>query len=147
MAGLAVGLIQKAKQCGDSAAHNAALESFLVHYRALRDFLHADKYPKRQIRNDDIIAEDFSPNDWGLKRPPWQECLSNEKEKIDRQLEHLSYSRSRYRQWNWRVGDMWNVAFANVRAFLGGIPSRRRRWFVSDARNPYCERVRQMLDF
>ena len=80
MAGLAVGLIQKAKQCGDSAAHNAALESFLVHYRALRDFLHADKYPKRQIRNDDIIAEDFSPNDWGLKRPPWQECLSNEKE-------------------------------------------------------------------
>jgi hypothetical protein len=75
---------------------SATLESLLVHVRILLDFF--APRPK-STRNDDIIAADFFVGQWDV--PRWSVPLSPLRDRIDKQLAHLTYSR--------KVGESWDV--------------------------------------
>ena len=109
--------------------NNATLESFLVHYRNVRDFL----YPNNP-RDDDIIGVDFfpDPSQWPFVLGDWEEVADLEKERLDRALAHLSYSRIAYeeeKKKGWPVKDMAVAAIKSVKTYLGKLPAQRRDYF------------------
>ena len=69
---------------------NAFLESFLIHTRNLLDFL----YPQRP-KPEDVIAEDFfdDPKTWWLKRHKQTKLLSSSRDRIAKEMVHLTYDR------------------------------------------------------
>jgi hypothetical protein len=75
---------------GQGSIANALLESFIIHVRAVMDFLYADK-----PQTDDIIAEDFfdTPQQWTDKRPTLSELLSQTKRRAGKEVAHLTYAR------------------------------------------------------
>jgi len=70
--------------------NNAALEAFIIHVRALIDFLFNDK-----PYEDDIIAQDFfiSPELWNNVRPEIPDSLQKAKKRADKEMAHLTYAR------------------------------------------------------
>jgi hypothetical protein len=109
--------------------NNATLESFLVHYRNVRDFL----YPNGP-RDDDIIGVDFlpDPSQWPFTLGDWKEVADLEKERLDRALAHLSYSRIVYEEENkkgWPVKEMAVATIRLVKSYLGKVPAQRRGYF------------------
>jgi hypothetical protein len=69
-------------------AHNALIEAFTVHVRALHDFLYAD--PTR----DDASATDYFPaGDWPEIRPPEAEVLREARRRTGKEIAHLTYGR------------------------------------------------------
>jgi hypothetical protein len=75
---------------GKGVINNALLESFVIHARALLDFLYAER-----PRSDDVIAEDFlsSPNDWPKIRPPKTDLLKTIHRRVGKEAAHLTYAR------------------------------------------------------
>jgi hypothetical protein len=75
---------------GQGPIANALLESFVIHVRAVMDFLYADK-----PQADDVIAEDFfdTPEQWTKKRPTLSELLSHAKHRAGKEVAHLTYAR------------------------------------------------------
>jgi hypothetical protein len=67
------------------------LESFVVHVRAVMDFLYASE----NAQADDVIAEDFfqTPESWTHLRPNLSELLSQAKRRAGKEIEHLTYAR------------------------------------------------------
>jgi len=76
---------------GKSLLGNALLESFLMHARALLDFL----YDKKSKKDDDMIASDYSKQ-WAAARP---QKLAPELDELNRrvgkEVAHLTYTRLR----------------------------------------------------
>jgi hypothetical protein len=72
-------------------AHNANLESFLVHVRILTDFF----YSNRQ-EEDDAIAEDFleDPICWKKARTPRKKTSLNIHERVAKEIVHLTHKRA-----------------------------------------------------
>jgi len=83
--GLALGIF------GEGAVSNALLESFVVHVRAVMDFLYAPEKPQ----TDDVIAEDFfqTSESWRQLRPSLSESLSQAKRRAGKEIAHLTYAR------------------------------------------------------
>jgi hypothetical protein len=75
---------------GQGPLSNALLESFVIHLRALIDFLYSDK-----PRDDDVIAEDYFPNEdkWKKIRPEQSETLRLAKRRAGKEIAHLTYTR------------------------------------------------------
>src|SRR6266545_7176717 len=75
---------------GQGPVANALLESFVIHVRAVMDFLYADK-PKR----GDVIAEDFfdSPEQWRKTRPLLSELLCQAKRRAGKEVAQLTHAR------------------------------------------------------
>jgi hypothetical protein len=108
---------------------NSLLESFLLHYRALRDFL-CPCNPK----SDDIVAQDFvsSPLLWPCSRENWQSAAVLEEERLNRALAHLSYSRLKYKKRGiseWDEERMAKRAGNKFRSFVKALPPSRQGWF------------------
>ena len=75
---------------GQGPLLNALLESFVIHLRALIDFLYSDR-----PREDDVIAEDYFLNadDWIKFRPEQSEVLKLAKRRAGKEIAHLTYAR------------------------------------------------------
>jgi hypothetical protein len=76
---------------GEAPVNNALLESFVIHVRALMDFLYAPE----NAQADDVLAEDFfqSPELWTNLRPTLSELLSEAKRRAGKEIAHLTYAR------------------------------------------------------
>src|SRR6476620_6674648 len=75
---------------GEGPIVNALLESFVIHVRAIMDFLYAE-IPQ----SDDVIAEDVfaSPEEWKNMRPMLSEALSQATRRAGKEIAHLTYAR------------------------------------------------------
>jgi hypothetical protein len=75
---------------GSGPLNNAVLEAFIIHVRAVIDFLYVEK-----PRPDDIVAEDFLPEekDWARLRPPLTPALQLAKSRAGKEIAHLTYAR------------------------------------------------------
>ena len=75
---------------GDGRMKNSFLESFVIHARALLQFLYAEA-----PRADDVIAEDFfeDPLGWHTSRPAMTPLLSTVRRRVGKEAAHLTYAR------------------------------------------------------
>ncbi len=107
---------------------NVALESFLVHVRNLRDFLYG-----AGTNPDDVVAGDFfpGPGQWEAKRPPMPKIIEDNRERLNRALVHVSYSRLKYKgpAKEWPSQQIASELIAVVRVFLRNLPQNRSAWF------------------
>ena len=69
---------------------NALLESFIIHFRCVMDFLYND-----DPRPDDVVAQDFfsSADTWEKSRPQLTDLLKTAKKRTGKELAHLTYKR------------------------------------------------------
>jgi|HubBroStandDraft_6_1064221.scaffolds.fasta_scaffold492565_2 hypothetical protein len=112
---------------------NMALESFLLHFRNLRAFLCPSLQP---VCIDDICASDFldEPKERDLGDA---KALSLDKQRLNKMLAHLSYSRNNYIRagdHRWKTASMFTIAVEQMRGFLDLISEERRDWFRSTAK-------------
>jgi hypothetical protein len=77
---------------GQGPLHNALIESFVIHVRALIDFL----YPNRP-KADAVIAADFfnTQKEWDKLRPDQSKILKKAKRRAHKEVAHLSYDRQK----------------------------------------------------
>lgn len=106
---------------------NAFLESFLVHARVLKDFLWKDGSGHK----DDVFAWEYvgRKNGWG--RPDMGKYLTDNKNRLDKSLAHLSVARLSFvgkkKEWDLpRVRDEIQECWE---AFLNALDTERRLWF------------------
>jgi hypothetical protein len=111
---------------------NMALESFLLHFRNLRAFL-CPSLQRPQF--NDILASDFLgelvPRDIGSAAK-----LSEDKDRLDRMLAHLTYHRDQYiaaGEDRWLAARMGSDALAEFEAFLSSpnLKPKIASWFPS----------------
>jgi len=114
------------------ALRNALVETFLVHYRNLYDFLFPD-YPRRTRLRDDVDAGDYvpDPKQWRNHRPEWLRHYAEHRARMNTQLAHLSYKRLRYDTRSWPDQKMAHRIEAAWLDFIAQLPSERKRWFKS----------------
>ncbi len=105
--------------------HDAALESFLLHYRTLRDFLYPP--PEYWTRFDSLIAWDFD-HGWLAYRPDWSECSTDERDRINKLLAHVSYSRDLMPR-SWPSSRMQDAIRNAMESFVGKLDVSKRQWF------------------
>ena len=108
--------------------HNVAVETFLVHFRNVRDFLYpaSDSWTNDR-KFDDVIAFDFC-SDWLSVADDWKECSANERHRVNKLLAHISYSRPQLDH-NWPVAYMVAVIRNSFAAFVSTLPPERKEWF------------------
>lgn len=111
MARKAVEFLAGAQAAGDQDQVNLFLEAFLLHARNIRDFLAWSNNP------NDVIAADFVGRPVRVRMP----LLRSRKvrERLNRRIAHLSYSRS-------RLGRHWNVVvlLAEIESGMGAFIRR-----------------------
>lgn len=114
-----------------------ALESFLVHYRNVRDFLFPlestkNPDPTKQVAYeralDSVIAADFNPTGWTCESKDWKGVVPNERNRINQQLAHISYSRSQHDP-NWPMAEMKSALMEQFERFLKSLPDERKAYF------------------
>jgi len=89
--------------------HNILIEAFALHTRVLIDFFYCDQ----KLKGDDIIAQDLLPDDkvWKDLRPPIPDILKEAKEKVNKQLAHLSEGRillEKQGKKDWKILEIFN---------------------------------------
>lgn len=99
----------------------AALEAFLVHVRALADFLWCEN-----AKPQDGAAIDFfhdRPNRWKVtKRPAWYQRIRNE---IGYGVLHVSYQRQTLNRWTWKHREITHKIVRRVDVFAHRVPAAR----------------------
>ena len=103
--------------------NNLALETFLLHARALRDFFTETLYP------DDVLAADFLPVRLRLRFPILGRPAV--RERINKLLAHPSYARPRLRR-AWQIPEMYQEVCTAWETFLHcleGHSTAMRSWF------------------
>ncbi|MFH1919163.1 MAG: hypothetical protein ABIP48_04640 [Planctomycetota bacterium] len=111
---------------------SALLESFLLHARNLRDFLYKDNAAK-----DDVLAVHFfdQAEDWRKRRPPKGSYLESLRDRLNKALAHISYSRLKYRDdMRWNIAQIKHDIETPWEAFLLALPDDKR------------ERIRNSID-
>ncbi len=107
---------------------SVALESFLIHVRNLRDFLYG-----AGTNPDDVVAGDFFPGlgQWEAIRPPMPKVIEDNRERLNKTLAHISYSRLKYKgsAKAWPSQQIASELIAVVRVFLRHLPQNRSPWF------------------
>jgi len=106
---------------GEGPIVNALLESFVIHVRAIMDFLYAER-----PQSDDVIAEDFfaSPEEWKNMRPMLSEALSQAKRRAGKEIAHLTYARLDVTPETkpWRFVEIATEVMAMMDTFLKNVP-------------------------
>jgi len=108
---------------------NALLESFIIHVRAVMDFLYAHK-----PQEDDVKAEDFfdTPDQWINTRPQLSQTLSTAKYRAGKEVAHLTYARLRVTPETkpWLFVDIANEVTVVMNSFLNAVDKNRlgSRW-------------------
>ena len=119
----------------DGDYKNMALESFLLHFRNLRDFL-CPSLLNGHHKDDDAFASDFIDkfdiSDVGnpTKFP------EEEQKKLNKMLAHISDERVRYieaRDYNWDTSEILVRVLGEMRRFVESLAENRRGWFPSIA--------------
>lgn len=107
------------------AAYNMAVESFLLHFRLIRDFL----YPNDLIwsEGDNVVAADYNPT-WTKTDGDWNECSPQERKRVNKLLAHLSYSR-RALDHSWPTALMRQEVIQSLASFVRSLPPERQLWF------------------
>ncbi|HEY2232200.1 MAG TPA: hypothetical protein VGK01_01875 [Candidatus Angelobacter sp.] len=114
-------------------AINCALESFLLHYRNLREFLNDEKkHTKKnkvtnQIETDDIKAKDYTSDSNWKTTDVWASDKVEGK-RLHKRLAHISKARITLDN-KWYPDHMeWSV-LKTFEKFLAAIPRERGPWF------------------
>jgi hypothetical protein len=106
---------------GQGPIANALLESFVIHVRAIMDFLYAD-CPQA----DDVIAEDFFDNSeqWTKIRPALSQTLSQAKRRAGKEVAHLTYARLDVtpETKSWPFVQITNEVSTVINAFFQNVP-------------------------
>jgi len=69
--------------------NNALIESFVVHFRNIIDFLYVDR-----PRPTDVVASDFfDPAAWESRKPPLSGTLDTARRRANKELAHLTTDR------------------------------------------------------
>lgn len=77
---------------------NALVESFLLHFRALYDFLELPRYNKKGTelnltpKDDDVVVSHYVVN-WRNARPDCSDLLKNCRKRVDKELVHITDKR------------------------------------------------------
>jgi hypothetical protein len=109
--------------------HNAHLEAFLVHCRALWDFLESNR-----TYDDDVTADQFIPG-WA----PASRLSRYERTAINKQLAHISSNRLDYEssdEKGWNIGPMTQTLVTAFNQFCDALPADRQGWFGSEREDP-----------
>ena len=109
---------------GQGPIANAVLESFIIHIRAVTNFLYA-----KEPQVDDAIAEDFfdTPEEWTKIRPALSKLLSQAKRRAGKEVAHLTYARldviPERKPWPFvQISDEISLV---IKAFLENVPKNR----------------------
>jgi hypothetical protein len=106
--------------------HNMVIECFLIHFRNLRDFLYPDL---KLVQPDDVLASDYDSR-WGKTHTDWKQCSASERERINKLLSHISYSRGKLDR-SWLViPAMRQRLMESVAQFTRNLSPERRKWFA-----------------
>ena len=106
----------------DVVMQNCAIESFLLHYRALREFFNGNE--KHKV--DDIKAKDYLPT-W-LASDAWL-TNQNEIDKINKRLAHVSVLRKTLDN-DWDLAHIeWNVS-RTFEDFISKLTAVQQVWFA-----------------
>jgi hypothetical protein len=108
------------------------LEAFLLHLRALADFVAIARKPRHRI---DVAAEDYYGGTWPdqpaalFGRTP--ETHQANMDELHRRLAHISKQRLEDEDfvWNQAVGEWLPVLVLALRKFIAGLSPERRQWF------------------
>ena len=107
---------------------NMALECFLLHFRNLRAFL----CPSLQnIYGDDILASDLL-GELEVRDIGNAAILSKDKERLDKMLAHLSYTRRGFieaQNYGWHTAEMELALIGQLEVFFGLLTPAMRAWF------------------
>jgi hypothetical protein len=102
---------------------NTFLEAFLIHYRALWDFIES-----RGHNEDDVKADNYAPD-----FTPSSVLDQKTRNGINRRLAHLSYTRLDHRErtqdQGWSVDKMRQRLLDVLREFQDHITPEQRSWF------------------
>ncbi len=122
----------------DQKEVNILLDAFAIHTRNLFYFL----YPKKQHKQDDMLATDF------IKNPKLFNSHKTKKEKLifivrktDKQVAHLTYVRNRYNPntKSWPFVDIGRKMHKTLSAFYDSLPKSYVNW-------PDIIRLKTILD-
>mgnify|MGYP005836300855 CR=1 FL=1 len=114
---------------GKGPLANALLESFVIHVRALMDFLYNDN-PK----SDDVIAEDYFENaeEWRKLRPVLSETLKQAKRRAGKEVAPLTYARLKVKPETkpWPFVDIAKEIESVLNTFLKKVPKSKlgKQW-------------------
>ena len=101
---------------------NSLLESFLLHFRNLRDFF----YPEKPHQYD-VLAEHFLVN-WNDKRPEMPETFSKLRDNVNKRVAHISYKRLEFlNERDWPTQDMLNDVKKVWDSFYNGLTEDKRK--------------------
>ncbi len=99
--------------------NNPLIEAFGIHIRALLDFFYT------KGRDDDVVAVHFfsSPSVWENARPPkGKEDLKKIKDRVNKEIAHLTYARQKARSKLWLFREIQNDLDKIIEAFLSLVP-------------------------
>ena len=116
-AGMLVGTFEPLKALPDSIARNAALESFLIHARAMDDFLSSDK-----ARSDDVVAKHYMES-WTSESV----LPADARKAVNKLVAHLTSKRLDKQPVN--IADVLDAVIGQFEKFLEELPPERRGWF------------------
>ena len=115
-----------------NSLENCISDAFLIYIRCLRDFFCGSRDSRK---HNDAHAEDYvkEPEKWHANRPNMDYIEDHErKNKLDKLLAHLSYSRAEYaakRDTQWDLRKMEKEILESWKFFLQCLPDERRKWF------------------
>ncbi len=117
-------MIFKAKD--DIYLKNIFIESFLIHWRNLIDFL----YKSSKNKDDDILSIDYV-NDvkrWEEKRGKKTRYLIEEHNDVNKYLAHITYKRIEALK-QWEFSQMLEELIRKFRMFVEHVSEERKKWF------------------
>lgn len=119
--------------------HNAQIEAFAIHARALLDFFYHEYHKPRR---DDILAKNFFNNgeDWIIRRPPMDENeFKNIRDRVGKQIAHLTYFRNQVpdepsEKEPWPIAEILDKIKGVFKVFLGIVPNHLKPygWNIDD---------------
>jgi len=110
----------------DLNLHNAVVESFLIHARALIHFLK----PKGRTRLDNVLARQYfdSPEQWNRYLGRFPKILEKTRNDANFRLAHISYDRLNVKEneadWPYKeiLMELWDVL---IYKFIANVPKER----------------------
>lgn len=112
----------------DPIVQNIAIESFLVHFRNLRDFFYPPLSAWTNPRAaDDVVAFDYCES-WDKAAKDWQEAVPGERDRINKQLAHISYTRPTLDP-KWPISQICTAIRKSLFEFVDTLSVERREWF------------------
>jgi len=107
--------------------HNLLMESVLMHARVIHEFMFTKPNPKHP---QDVRAVQFfdDPKQWKADKSKSCPFVTDNLDRMNRSLQHLSYDRVRYGQNPWDIRTIASVIQAIWGFFLSSLPEERKRW-------------------